>query len=144
MSAQWDEVVNLNGGLFLLRGNIQQFFLGTLSTRPYTVFSMQVSLQQAAQACYAGRLVSVVFSVLSIFAVFEFTYRMYNPKTALLATAMFAVMPGYVWLSRMAMIETTLIFFFTVATLSFFFWLKEHKNKFLTLSAVNVFFGCVN
>ena len=90
---------------------------------------------------FMGRFVSVVFSLLSVYAVFEFAYRIYGAKTGLLASILLAVMPGYVWLSRMAMIETTLVFFFTVSTLFFFLWLKEHKNKFLALTIVTFAVG---
>ena len=35
---------------------------------------------------FMGRLVSVVFSLLSVYAVFEFAYRIYGAKTGLLAS----------------------------------------------------------
>jgi len=141
MSAQWDEAVNLNGGLFLLRGNIHQFQAWNSFYPPmYDVFTAGFFAVGGASV-YMGRLVSLVFSLLSVYAVFEFTYRLYNPKTALLASLLLAVMPGYVWLSRVSMIETTLMFFFIVSTLSFFLWLKQHNNKFIALSAAAFIFG---
>ncbi len=141
MSAQWDEVVHLDGGLFLLRGNIHQFQAWNSFYPPMYDFLTTGFFAVGGASLFMGRFVSVVFSLLSVYAVFEFTHRIYNPKTALLASIMLAVMPGYVWLSRVAMIETTLIFFFTVSTLFFFLWLKEHKNKFFILSAVTFIFG---
>ena len=134
MSIQWDEVTNLNGGLLLLRGNLQQFLSWNTFYPPmYDVFTAGF-FAAGGVSIFIGRFVSIVFSLLSLYAVFEFTSRMYGAKTALLASILLAVMPGYILLSRMAMIETTLMFFFTVSTLSFFFWLKEHKNSFLALS----------
>jgi len=134
MSIQWDEVANLNGGLLLLRGNFHQYLsLNTFYPPMYDVFTSSF-FAVGGVSVFTGRCVSIVFSLLSVFAVFEFTYRMYGPKTALLASLMLAVIPGYIWLSRVAMIETTLMFFFTVSAMSFFLWLKEHKNSFLALT----------
>jgi hypothetical protein len=141
MSIQWDEVANLSGGLLLLRGNFQQYLsLNTFYPPLYAVFTAG-SFAVGGVSVFMGRLVSVAFSLLSVYAVFEFTYRMYGAKTALLASILLAVMPGYIWLSRVAMIETTLLFFFLLSTLSFFFWLKEHKNQFLALSIVTFTLG---
>ncbi len=141
MSIQWDEVSNLDGGLLLLHGNFQQYLSWNSFYPPlYDIFTA-VFFAAGGVSVFMGRFVSVVFSLLSVYAVFEFTYRMYGAKTALLASILLAVMPGYIWLSRMSLIETTLLFFFMVSTLSFFFWLKEHKNKFLALSIVTFILG---
>jgi 4-amino-4-deoxy-L-arabinose transferase-like glycosyltransferase len=141
MSPQWDEVTNLNGGLFLLRGNFQQYLSWNAFYPPmYDIFTAGF-FAAGGVSLFMGRFVSVVFSLLSVYAVFEFAYRIYGAKTGLLASIMLAVMPGYVWLSRVAMIETTLVFFFTVSTLFFFLWLKEHKNKFLALTIVTFALG---
>jgi len=141
MSPQWDEVTNLNGGLMLLRGNFQQYLSWNSFYPPmYDIFTAGF-FAAGGVSLFMGRFVSVVFSLLSVYAVFEFAYRIYGAKTGLLASILLAVMPGYVWLSRMAMIETTLVFFFTVSTLFFFLWLKEHKNKFLALTIVTFAVG---
>ena len=141
IAIQWDEIANLNGGVLLLRGNFQQYLSWNSFYPPMYDIFMAGFFAVGGVSVFMGRFVSVVFSLLSVYAVFEFTYRMYGAKTALLASILLAVMPGYIWLSRMAMIETTLVFFFTVSTLFFFFWLKEHKNKFLALSIVTFFVG---
>jgi 4-amino-4-deoxy-L-arabinose transferase-like glycosyltransferase len=141
MSPQWDEVTNLNGGLMLLRGNFQQYLSWNSFYPPmYDLFTAGF-FAVGGVSVFMGRFVSVVFSLLSVYAVFEFTYRIYGAKTGLLASILLAVMPGYVWLSRMAMIEPMLVFFFTVSTLFFFLWLKEHKNKFLALTIVTFAVG---
>jgi 4-amino-4-deoxy-L-arabinose transferase-like glycosyltransferase len=89
----------------------------------------------------ASRLVSVLFSLLSLYAVFEFTYRMYEPKIALVASIFLGLMPGYVWLSRLAMIETMLVFLFTLSALFFLRWLQDHSNKLLILSGLTLGLG---
>jgi hypothetical protein len=138
---RWDEVANLSGGLLLLRGSFQQYLsLNTFYPPLYNVFTAGF-FAVGGVSVFTGRLVSVVFSLLSLYALFEFANRLYGTKTALLASALLAVMPGYVWLSRVAMIETTLMFFFLVSAMSFFLWLKEHNTKFLALSVVTFALG---
>ena len=134
MSMQWDEVTHLNGGVLLLRGDFQTYFSFNAFYPPmYDVVTMGF-FGVGGVSVFAGRFVSVVFSLLSLYAVFEFVYRMYGPKTALLSSVLLGVMPGYVWLSRMAMIETMLVFFFTVSLMLFFNWLRTRQNKMLVLS----------
>ena len=136
MSIQWDEVTHLNGGMLLLRGNFHDYFSFNAFYPPmYDLFSAAF-FSVAGVSVFAGRLVSVVFSLLSLYAVFEFAYRAYGAKTALVASVLLGIMPGFVWLSRMAMIETMLVFFFTVSALLFFSWIRLHQNKFLILSGL--------
>jgi 4-amino-4-deoxy-L-arabinose transferase-like glycosyltransferase len=45
-------------------------------------------------------------------------------------------MPGFVWLARVAMLETALVFFSVVSMLFFFLWLQKHQNRFLLLSGL--------
>jgi hypothetical protein len=138
---QWDEVTHLNGGMLLLRGNFQEYFRFNAFYPPMYDIVTAGFFSVAGISVFAGRFVAVVFSILSLFAVFEFTYRNYGPKTALLASAFLGLMPGYFWLSRMAMIETMLVFFFTISTLFFFSWLRNHQDKFLILSGLTLGLG---
>ena len=138
---QWDEVTHLNGGMLLLRGNFQQYFSFNAFYPPMYDLVTTGFFSVIGVGVFAGRLVSVVFSILSLYVVFEFTYRLYGAKTALLSSILLGLMPGYVWLSRMAMIETMLVFFFTVSVLLFFNWLVTNKNKFLVLSGVALGLG---
>jgi 4-amino-4-deoxy-L-arabinose transferase-like glycosyltransferase len=66
---------------------------------------------------------------------------MYNAKTAFVASVLLAVMPGYIWLSRMAMIETMLVFFFTLAVFFFYLWLKNHRNILLVFAGLALGLG---
>jgi hypothetical protein len=78
----------------------------------------------------SGRLTAVMFSLLSIWITFKFTERTYDPKTALIASILLGVMPGFFWLSRVTMLETMLIFFFTLTLFFFFTWLSKNTSKF--------------
>jgi 4-amino-4-deoxy-L-arabinose transferase-like glycosyltransferase len=50
-------------------------------------------------------------------------------KAALLSAVLFGVMPGIVWLSSVAMIETMLLFVFLLCMLYFFRWLKTGRER---------------
>jgi 4-amino-4-deoxy-L-arabinose transferase-like glycosyltransferase len=141
MSIQWDEVTHLNGGLLLLRGRFQEYFEFNAFYPPMFDTITAGFFKIAGVSVFTGRLVSVTFSLLSLWAVFEFAYRTYGAKTALLSSVLLGIMPGFVWLSRVAMIETMLVFFFTVSMLFFFSWLRTHQNKFLVLSGLALGLG---
>lgn len=136
MSMQWDEVTHFTGGLLLSRGQLYQY-VGTNSFYP-PMFDLVTAgyFMVAGASVFAGRLVAVTFSLLSLLMVYKIANRMYGPKTALLSSVLFGVMPGFVWLSRVAMIETTLIFVFMVSMLFFFNWLRTHRDRNLLISSV--------
>jgi len=90
---------------------------------------------------YAGRLVSITFALLTLWVAFELSYRTYGPKIALLSSIILGTMPGFVWLSRLALIEIMLEFFFILAMLFFFFWLRTGRNKMLIFSGVALGLG---
>jgi 4-amino-4-deoxy-L-arabinose transferase-like glycosyltransferase len=141
MSIQWDEVTHLNGGVLLLRGDAETYFsLNAFYPPMYDLVTVGF-FGVGGISVFTGRFVSVVFSLLSVYAVFEFTRRIYGVKTALVASVLLAIMPGYVWLSRVALIETMLVFFFTVSALFFFLWLREDKTLFLLLSGLTFGLG---
>ncbi len=138
---QWDEINHLNGGSFLLRGEFQTY-IGLNSFYPPMFDSITVLFFKVlGVSVFSGRLVAVVFSILTLWVVFEFVHKLYDAKTALLSSILLGVMPGYFWLSRMAMIETMLVFFFTLAIMLFFLWLKDHRNKWLFLAGLALGLG---
>ncbi|MCW4044009.1 MAG: glycosyltransferase family 39 protein [Candidatus Bathyarchaeota archaeon] len=141
MSIQWDEIPHLYGGLLLTRGQ----FEGYVSTYGYypPVYDLLATgfFHLFGVSAASGRLVAVMFSLLSIWVVFEFANRTYCPKVALLASIMLGVMPGFFWVSRMAMLETVLMFFFSLALLFFFSWLHFSENKLLILCGLTIGVG---
>jgi hypothetical protein len=128
MSVQWDEMPHLYGGLLLNRGQIWEYMttygyyppiFDLVTTGFFSVFGVNE---------ISGRLVALVFSVLAVWILFEFTKRVYSVKTALIASVLLGTMPGFFWLSRVAMIETMLIFFFTLTMFAFYTWLFKSNN----------------
>jgi 4-amino-4-deoxy-L-arabinose transferase-like glycosyltransferase len=89
----------------------------------------------------AGRLVAVTFSMLAIWLLFEFTKKTYGTKNALIASILLGTMPGFFWLSRVTMIETMLIFFFTLVMFAFYSWITKDKYKTLLLTGVALGIG---
>ena len=136
MTMQWDETSHLYGALLLSRGQTQAYLTmygyypplyDLLTTGFYQVFGVSAT---------AGRLTAVMFSMFSIWVTFEFAERTYGPKIALVSAIVLGVMPGFFWLSRVAMLETMLIFFFTLTLFFFFTWLSKHKDKAFYLSCL--------
>jgi 4-amino-4-deoxy-L-arabinose transferase-like glycosyltransferase len=140
MPMQWDEVVHLNGGLTLNAGLYSKYVSNAFYPPLYDSITA-ISFQALGPSLFSARLVSAVFSVFSLGAVFELAHSMYNGKTALLATVLLGIMPGYFWLSRLALLETMLLFFMTVALLLFFRWLQNKQDKYLVLAGFAVGLG---
>jgi 4-amino-4-deoxy-L-arabinose transferase-like glycosyltransferase len=141
MSVRWDEVTHLNGGLYFLHGDFISYLKFNGFYPPMFDLVTTVFFSVAGPSLLAARLVSVVFSLLSLYVVFEFGYRLYEPKIGLLASILLGIMPGYIFLSRLALIETMLLFFFTVSALLFFVWIRNGKNKYLLLSGLALGLG---
>lgn len=141
MSAKWDEVTHLNGGLYLLRGDFGSYFKFNGFYPPMYDLITALFYGVSGASVFAARAVSMIFSLLSIWAVFEFGYKLYAPKVGLVASILMAIMPGFIFVSRLAMIETMLIFLFTVSTLLFFAWIRNGKQKYLLLSGIALGLG---
>ncbi|MCJ7560527.1 glycosyltransferase family 39 protein, partial [Candidatus Bathyarchaeota archaeon] len=127
------EIPHLYGGQLLVRGQSQEYMAtygyypplyDIITTGYFKIFGVSAA---------SGRLVAVTFSLLSIWIVFEFANRTYGPKIALVSSIMLGSMPGFFWVSRVAMLETLLIFFFSLAMFFFFSWMRFSQNKALIL-----------
>jgi 4-amino-4-deoxy-L-arabinose transferase-like glycosyltransferase len=137
---QWDEVNHLNGALYLNSGLFSKFIsnafypplFDTLTALFFKAFGISL---------LSARLVPVLFSILSLWTVFELAHSMYGGKTALLSAVLLGIMPGFFWLSRMALLETMLLFFVTLALYLFFRWLQNKQDKFLVLAGLTMGLG---
>jgi 4-amino-4-deoxy-L-arabinose transferase-like glycosyltransferase len=128
MSVQWDEMPHLFGAKLLLHGQTWDYMttygyyppiFDLITTGFFGVFGVTE---------FSGRMVAVIFAVLAIWLLFEFTQQIYGPKYALVASVMLGTMPGLFWLSRVTMLETMLIFFFTLTLFAFFSWLSRQGS----------------
>ena len=141
MWIQWDEMPHLYGGLLLARGQTQEYLTtygyypplyDLVTTAYYKLFGISV---------VSGRLAAVTFLLLSVWVVFELANRHYGPKIALLSSITLGTMPGLVWASRAAMLETILVFFFSLSMLFFLTWIKTQKDKALLLGCLSIGIG---
>jgi len=141
MSVQWDEMPHLYGSLLLTHGQANQYMTtygyypplyDLLATTYFTLFGI---------AADTGRLVAVTFSFLSIWIVFELANRLYGQKAGLLSSIFLAIMPGFFWVSRITMLETMVVFFFSLIMLLFYSWLKTNRNQTLILTGIAVGVG---
>ncbi len=138
---QSDEITHLNGGIRLLRG--QSPTCPEMCSFCPNLFDVVTSgfFKVVGTSVFSSRLVSVVFSLLLLWVVFEFSSKMYGSKVGLVSSILFGIMPGYFWLSRMALIETMYVFFFTLSLLFFFKWLRSQQIWLLALSGVALGLG---
>ncbi|MGD0643305.1 MAG: glycosyltransferase family 39 protein [Candidatus Bathyarchaeia archaeon] len=138
---QWDEMPHLYGGLLLSRGQTQAYL--TICGYYPPLFDVITTgyLQLLGTTIFAGRLVSVTFSLLAIWLVFEFCNHLYGPKNALVASVLLGTMPGFLWASRVSMLETILMFFFTLVMFAFYWWISKGGNKALIFSGLALGIG---
>jgi 4-amino-4-deoxy-L-arabinose transferase-like glycosyltransferase len=136
----WDEIGNLNRALELKGGFYNSFVRDSFYPPLYSCLTM-VSFDLFGVSLFSARLVSAVFSILSLWVVFELAYSLYGGKAALISAVLLAVMPGYFWLSRLALLEVMLVFFFTLSLYLFYRWINSRKNWLLVLSGLALGFG---
>lgn len=141
MSLQWDEMPHLYGGLLLSRGQTS-LYMTTYGYYP-PLFDLITTgyMQIFGMTSISGRLVSVTFAVLAIWVVFELSSKMYGQKNALLASILLGTMPGFFWVSRITMLETILIFFFTLVMFFFYSWITNNSYKALFFSGLTLGIG---
>lgn len=130
MPIQWDEAGHIDNGLFLRLGMYKQFSIN-LFYPPLYDFLAFLSYNIFGVSVVSARIVDAVFSVLLLWVVFEFTYKIYDGKTALLATVFLGAMPGYFYASHFAMLDIMVTFFFVSAIFLFYLWLQTGKERML-------------
>ena len=136
----WDEVGHLNRAIELKDGLFNNFVRDSFYPPLFSCFTT-VSFYLFGPSLFSARLVSAVFSILSLWVVFELAHTMYDGKVALLSAVLLAVMPGYFWLSRLALLEGMLVFFFMLSLFLFFRWFISRKSWLLVLSGLALGLG---
>ena len=141
MSVQWDEMPHLNGGLLLSHGQTWDY-MTTYGYYP-PLFDLVTTgyFQIFGATQVAGRLVAATFSLLAIALLFEFTKKTYGAKNALVASVLLGTMPGFFWLSRVTILETMLIFFFTLVMFAFYSWITKDTYKTLLFTGLALGIG---
>lgn len=138
---QWDETPHLYGSLLLSRGQFEEYLEAEAFYPPMFDLVSSFFFNILGPSLFSARLVAVIFGVFSVWVVFETANQMYGPKTGLIASILLASMPGFVWLSRIALLETMLLFFFSASLFLFFSWMRTNNNKLLILTGITLGLG---
>jgi len=138
---RWDETPHLYGGLLLSRGQFDEYLRESAFYPPLFDVTTALYFKTVGLSVLSARLVAVTFGLLSIWIVFEAGYKLYGPRNALIAAVLLASMPGFVVLCRMALIETMLMFFFSISLLLFFSWMRTNNDKMLILTGIALGLG---
>ncbi len=136
MSVIWDEIPHLSVGLMLSQGNFSSYLSGGTFYPPLYDLVTAGFFGIMGVSLFNARLVSVVFALLSIWVIFEFVNSTSGSKVALLSAILLGIMPGFVLLSRLSMIETMLLFLVSLSLFFFFSWLKTNKNRYVVFSSI--------
>jgi 4-amino-4-deoxy-L-arabinose transferase-like glycosyltransferase len=137
----WDETPHLYGGLVLSNGQFDNYLRESSFYPPLFDAVTAIYFKLMGASVFSARLVAVTFGILSVWTVFEYAYKFYSPRNALISSVFFASMPGFILLCRMALIETMLLFFFSLSLLLFFSWMRSNNDKMLLLSGVTLGLG---
>jgi 4-amino-4-deoxy-L-arabinose transferase-like glycosyltransferase len=138
---RWDETPHLYGGLLLNRGQFEEYLRESAFYPPLFDVTTTLYFKTIGLSVFSARLVAVTFGLLSIWMVFEYGYKLYGPRNALISAVLLASMPGFVVLCRMALIETMLMFFFSISLLLFFSWTRTKNDKMLILTGITLGLG---
>jgi 4-amino-4-deoxy-L-arabinose transferase-like glycosyltransferase len=133
IAIQWDEIPHLYGSLLLTHGQTKAYIATYGYYPPLYDLVTTGYFRILGVSAAIGRLAAVTFSLLSVWIVFEFANRTYGPKIALISSILLGSMPGFFWASKLALLETALIFFFSLTMFFFFSWMRFNKNKSLIL-----------
>ena len=140
MPIQWDEAGHIDNGLYLKLG-MHGEFSRNLFYPPLYDFLVYVSYSLLGVSVVSARIVDVVFSVLLLWVVFEFTCKLYGSKTALLGSIFLGIMPGYFYASHYAMLDVMATFFFALSIFLFYLWLQNNKDRMLILVGLTLALG---
>ena len=141
MVVQWDEMSHLRGGQLLIQGRFPEYISSYGYYPPLYDLVTGGYFGLFGVSAEAGRLTALTFALLSIWLVFELAIRTYGPKVALISGVLLASMPGFFWASKFAMLESMLVFFFSLTLFFFLSWVKVEKNKVLILTGLTLGLG---
>ncbi len=131
----WDETPHLLGGLYLSQGRLGDYLALTRYPPLFDVVTAGF-FKVFSASVLAGRLVSVTFGLLTLGVVFKLASRSFGHRVGFISCVFTATMSGFLWLSRVTLLEMALEFFFVTAILLFADWWHTGKDRFILLSGV--------
>lgn len=84
------------------------------------------------------RLVSLFFSVMSIFLIFFFGWRYVSPFVGFVSAMILAMLPFFLGFSQLATLESLNMFFFTASVYCFVNLLHKYSKKWILLTGVSI------
>lgn len=84
------------------------------------------------------RLVSLVFSLLSIIIIFLFAWQYVSPFVGFISGMILAMLPFFLGFSQLATLESLNMFFFTASIASFLKMLDRYSRKWMAVTGVSV------
>ncbi|MEK6967630.1 MAG: glycosyltransferase family 39 protein [Nanoarchaeota archaeon] len=119
------------------KGNfINNYYIFDTPPLPKYIFAAAVILSNTETSL---RMVSVIFGMLTVIALFFFTKKLYDVKTALLASAILSFSVVHVQLSRYVQQETMLSFFYVM--IAYFLWEAVNENNKYSFVFLGIFIG---
>lgn len=130
------------GQALILAGDQEMTRHFVLASRGTSNFLLHQGIQafvytMAGFSDFTTRLVSAVFSVLTVGVVFLLGRELFNKWTGLLAAFLLAINGYAVSIGRLALLDATMTFFFTLSMLFLARWIKTGESKWLYILAAS-------
>ena len=138
-SILWDETPHLYGSLLLSQGRVGEY-LGVTFYPPLFDALTAGFFGVFGASLWLGRFVSVIFALLTIVALFKLADRAYGRRVAFISCIFMAVMPAFIWVARLSILETALEFFLVLCFWLFLEWLYRGNQKIALLAGLAL--GC--
>jgi 4-amino-4-deoxy-L-arabinose transferase-like glycosyltransferase len=132
--AWWDEAVYLGLGRGIMEGRYSMGESGPIESfrpplYPFAISAVSWSIEYS-------RMISVIFSAISILAVYLFVKENFGKKAALVASLLLATNAVFLFFSSKVLSESLFIFLSSLALLFFSRWKKTGKYRFILFSGI--------
>ena len=138
-SILWDETPHLYGALLLSQGRLSEYLATTFYPPLFDIVTAGVFTAFGA-SLWVGRFVSVVFALLTLVVLFKLASKAYNRRVAFLSCIFLVVMPGFIWVARLSILEVALMSFLVASFWLFLEWIHSGKDKMIVFSGLML--GC--
>ena len=124
----WDE-------MFTLR-DVQNIFDNFGVRTSLSFMLINVVLNALGISEWSARLVPAIFGILSVPILYFPVKKMFGPAVALITGSLLALSPWHLYWSQNARFYTALLLFYTLALLTFYFWIEEDRLGYLLLTMI--------
>lgn len=92
---------------------------------------------------FIGRLISIFFSIISIYLLYKIVLKLIDQKTALWSTFIYSILPLNIFYSRVFMPEPLLILSILAGIYFFILWIESQRLLYFSLSLVFITTACL-